>query len=103
MSETTTTTETTTTETTTTETTTTETNPSLDVFSPLEGAEFRRLFDMCRDEYHMKVKYTQELFLLKYMRDYGADTTNEFVRHCRGVIFEKDSSPLKPVCYPITG
>ena len=72
-------------------------------FTPLVGKEFRELFDMCRDEYHMKVKYTQDLYLIKYMRDFGADVNNDFVRHCRGVIFEKDSNPPKPVCYPLSG
>ena len=72
-------------------------------FAPLVGKEFRELFDMCRDEYHMKVKYTQDLYLIKYMRDFGADVNNHFVRHCRGVIFEKESNPPKPVCYPLSG
>ena len=72
-------------------------------FTPLVGKEFRELFDMCRDEYHMKVKYTQDLYLIKYMRDFGADLNNEFVRHCRGVIFEKNSNPPKLVCYPLSG
>lgn len=76
---------------------------SLSVFQPLEGKEFRTNFDMCRDEYNMTVKYTQDLYLIKYMRDRGADPTNEFVRNCRGVIFEKDVNPPRPVCYPITG
>jgi hypothetical protein len=75
----------------------------LSVFKPLEGKEFREIFDMCRDEYNMTVKYTQDLYLIKYMRDRGADPTNEFVRNCRGVIFEKDVNPPNPVCYPITG
>lgn len=72
-------------------------------FAPLVDKEFSELFDMCRDEYHMKVKYTQDLYLIKYMRDFGADVNNDFVRHCRGVIFEKESNPPKPVCYPLSG
>ena len=83
---------------------TTETvNSRLSVFQPLEGKEFQEIFNMCRDKYHMCVKYTQDLYLLKYMCDYGADPSNEFVRNCRGVIFEKNVDPPLPVCYPITG
>jgi hypothetical protein len=72
-------------------------------FAPLVGKDFRELFDMCLDKYHMKVKYTQDLYLIKYMRDFGADVNNDFVRHCRGVIFEKESNPPKLVCYPLSG
>ena len=73
------------------------------VFQPLVGKEFREIFDMCRDKYNMKVKYTQDLYLLKYMRDYGADLSDPFVNNCRGIIFEKNVSPPTPVCYPMTG
>ena len=58
---------------------------------------------MCRDELNMKVKYTQDLYLIKYMRDRGANLNIDFVRHCRGVIFEKGSKSTKPVCYPLSG
>ena len=47
-------------------------------FTPLVGKEFRDIFNMCRDDLNMKVKYTQNLFLIKYMRDYGADLNNDF-------------------------
>ncbi len=72
-------------------------------FAPLENREFRDIFDMCRDQLHMKVKYTQDLYLIKYMRDRGANLDIDFVRHCRGTIFEKGSNPPKPVCYPLSG
>jgi len=75
--------------------------PSLSVFKPLQGKSFEEVCNMCRNEYHMKVKYTQDLYLLKYLRDQGADINNNFVCHSRGIIFDRSFN--KPVCYSMCG